>query len=102
MILFLNKCDLLKRKLQNGAMVRNFLPSYGDRPNDPQVVVKCEFHSTNRSGEDLAHTRCALLDLKQKFKDILQQYSPEPRVSYYYATSVTVCTLFSLCLPHLK
>ncbi|RDB20287.1 Guanine nucleotide-binding protein alpha-4 subunit [Hypsizygus marmoreus] len=68
MILFLNKCDLLKRKLKSGAEVRQFLPSYGDRPNDPATVVKY---------------------LKEKFKDILKQQSPEPRVSYFYATSVT-------------
>ncbi|KAF8054753.1 guanine nucleotide binding protein, alpha subunit, partial [Lyophyllum atratum] len=67
-ILFLNKCDLLKRKLRSGAQVKTFLPSYGERPNDPLAVVKY---------------------LKEKFKDILRQQSPEPRVSYFYATSVT-------------
>ncbi|KAF8056516.1 G-protein alpha subunit [Lyophyllum atratum] len=67
-ILFLNKCDLLKRKLRSGAQVKTFLPSYGERPNDPVAVVKY---------------------LKEKFKDILRQQSPEPRVSYFYATSVT-------------
>ncbi|KAF5380126.1 hypothetical protein D9615_006289 [Tricholomella constricta] len=68
LILFLNKCDLLKRKLRAGAQVRKFLPSYGDRPNDAVAVVKY---------------------LREKFKDILRQHSPEPRVSYFYATSVT-------------
>ncbi|KAG5641747.1 hypothetical protein DXG03_004292 [Asterophora parasitica] len=68
MILFLNKCDLLKRKLKGGAHVRTFLPSYADRPNDAVAVVKY---------------------LREKFKDILRQQSPEPRVSYFYATSVT-------------
>ncbi|KAG6917482.1 hypothetical protein DXG01_002345 [Tephrocybe rancida] len=68
MILFLNKCDLLKKKLRNGAQVNKFLPSYGNRPNDTPNVVKY---------------------LKDKFKDILRQQSPEPRVSYFYPTSVT-------------
>ncbi|KAG6815712.1 hypothetical protein H0H87_012028 [Tephrocybe sp. NHM501043] len=68
MILFLNKCDILRKKLKDGAQVNMFLPSYGDRPNDATSVVKY---------------------LKEKFKDILRQKSPEPRVSYYYATSVT-------------
>lgn len=41
MILFLNKCDLLKRKLKSGVMVKDYLPSYGDRANDPSTVTKC-------------------------------------------------------------
>ncbi|KAG6835896.1 hypothetical protein H0H93_013570 [Arthromyces matolae] len=68
MILFLNKCDILKRKLRDGAQVKLHLPSYGDRPNDAVSVLKY---------------------LRDKFKDILRQHSPEPRVSYFYATSVT-------------
>ncbi|GLB36979.1 putative G protein alpha subunit [Lyophyllum shimeji] len=33
LILFLNKVDLLKQKLQNGRKVRKYIPSYGNRPN---------------------------------------------------------------------
>jgi guanine nucleotide-binding protein subunit alpha len=40
-ILFLNKCDILRRKLQSGVQIRNFLPSYGNRPNDAPNVIKC-------------------------------------------------------------
>lgn len=43
LILFLNKCDLLRRKLKRGVKVAQHLPSYGDRPNDVMNVVKCEF-----------------------------------------------------------
>lgn len=43
MILFLNKCDLLKRKLRSGVMVKKYLPSYGERANDTNTVVKCRF-----------------------------------------------------------
>ncbi|TFK34970.1 G-protein alpha subunit [Crucibulum laeve] len=68
LILFLNKCDLLKRKLRSGVLVKNYLPSFANRPNDAPTVVKY---------------------LKEKFRDISKQYSPEPRVTYYYATSVT-------------
>ncbi|KAG5725578.1 Guanine nucleotide-binding protein G(t) subunit alpha-3 [Termitomyces sp. T112] len=68
MILFLNKCDILRRKLKSGARVKDFLPSYGDRPNDARSFTKY---------------------LKDKFRDTLRQHSPEPRVSYFYATSVT-------------
>ena len=45
MVVFLNKCDLLKRKLKSGVMVNKYLPSYGNRPNDLQTVVKCESKS---------------------------------------------------------
>lgn len=40
-VLFLNKCDLLRRKLKRGLVVRHYLPSYGDRPNEMHAVVKC-------------------------------------------------------------
>ncbi|PPR05527.1 hypothetical protein CVT24_003270 [Panaeolus cyanescens] len=73
MILFLNKCDLLKKKLKSGVMVRQYLPSFGDRPNDTNTVVKY---------------------LREKFKEILKQQSPEQRAGYFYATSVIVCHFF--------
>lgn len=43
LILFLNKCDLLRRKLKRGVQVRQYLSSYGDRPNEVMAVVKCKF-----------------------------------------------------------
>jgi guanine nucleotide-binding protein alpha-1 subunit len=45
MIVFLNKCDLLKRKLKNGVHVRRYLTSFADRPNDVHTVVKCPLPS---------------------------------------------------------
>ncbi|KAG8216290.1 guanine nucleotide binding protein, alpha subunit [Butyriboletus roseoflavus] len=41
LIIFLNKVDILEHKIANGVMVNRYLPSYGDRPNDTQSVVKC-------------------------------------------------------------
>jgi guanine nucleotide-binding protein alpha-1 subunit len=41
MILLLNKCDLLKRKLESGVKVREYITSFGDRPNNVETVVKC-------------------------------------------------------------
>ncbi|PPQ94855.1 hypothetical protein CVT25_007227 [Psilocybe cyanescens] len=67
MILFLNKCDLLKRKLRSGVMVKKYLPSYGERANDTNTVVKY---------------------LREKFKEQLKEHSPGQRSSYFYATSV--------------
>lgn len=41
LILFLNKCDLLQRKLNRGVKVVDYLSSYGKRSNDPKSVIKC-------------------------------------------------------------
>ncbi|KAF9473675.1 G-alpha-domain-containing protein [Pholiota conissans] len=67
MVLFLNKCDLLKRKLRSGMQVKNYLPSFGSRPNELATVVKY---------------------LREKFREVLKEHSPEQRWSYFYATSV--------------
>ncbi|KAH6905970.1 guanine nucleotide binding protein, alpha subunit [Coprinopsis sp. MPI-PUGE-AT-0042] len=67
LILFMNKIDLLKKKIKAGIKVKGYLPSYGDRPNDVATVVKY---------------------LKDKFRDIVKTHAPENgRVAYYYATS---------------
>ncbi|KAG5719020.1 Guanine nucleotide-binding protein alpha-4 subunit [Termitomyces sp. T112] len=68
LILFLNKCDLLRRKLKRGVRVKDFLPSYGSRPNEVIPVVKY---------------------LREKFKDIQKRSSPELRSAYVYPTTVT-------------
>jgi hypothetical protein len=44
LILFLNKCDLLGRKLKRGVQVKQFLPSYGDRPNELKIAVECTYN----------------------------------------------------------
>ncbi|KAI6121992.1 guanine nucleotide binding protein, alpha subunit [Pisolithus sp. B1] len=67
LIMFLNKIDLLAKKIADGVMVRQFLPSYADRPNETRAVVKY---------------------LKTKFNDIARNYSPEPRACHIYATTV--------------
>lgn len=41
-ILFLNKVDLLERKIRAGVVVARHLPSYGARPNEAGDVIKCE------------------------------------------------------------
>ncbi len=41
-VLFLNKCDLLEQKLLNGVRIRDYVHSYGDRPNDIEHATKCE------------------------------------------------------------
>ncbi|KAG2139224.1 guanine nucleotide binding protein, alpha subunit [Suillus clintonianus] len=77
LILFLNKMDILEQKIRHGIMVKRFLPSYGDRPNEPNDVVKY---------------------LRQKFKDTVRYCSPEPRVCHIYPTSVTDTKAMSVTL----
>ncbi|KAF7794875.1 hypothetical protein EIP86_006018 [Pleurotus ostreatoroseus] len=40
-ILFLNKCDLLEKKLRSGIRVKDYVPSFGDRKNDVHTVAQC-------------------------------------------------------------
>ncbi|KAF5345566.1 hypothetical protein D9757_013439 [Collybiopsis confluens] len=40
MVCFLNKCDILQRKLNNGIQFSRYVGEYGDRPNDVAPVVK--------------------------------------------------------------
>ncbi len=40
-MLFLNKCDLLREKLEAGIQLKNYLVTYGDRPNSYESVAKC-------------------------------------------------------------
>jgi len=69
LILFLNKCDLLARKLNAGVEFKHFVPSYGGngRKNDVGSVTKY---------------------LKQKFREMSKQHSPQPRGFYVHLTSV--------------
>jgi hypothetical protein len=55
LILFLNKCDLLKKKLKAGARVERYLPSFAGRSNDLGTVVKCVWmiSAPSTSGSDL-------------------------------------------------
>lgn len=93
LILFLNKCDLLRRKLKRGVKVNQFLPSFGDRPNEVTTVVKCK----SRRFLINIFIYIFLLDFREKFKDIQKQRSPEHRSVYIYPTTVTV--KFSLIFP---
>ncbi|KIK50115.1 hypothetical protein GYMLUDRAFT_51375 [Collybiopsis luxurians FD-317 M1] len=68
MICFLNKCDILKRKLKSGTRFARYVREYGDRPNDITPVVKY---------------------IKERFRNIAIKYSIEKRTTYIYTTSVT-------------
>jgi guanine nucleotide-binding protein subunit alpha len=67
-VLFLNKIDLFKAKLQSGIRLGHYVVSYGERPNN--------YEST--SGY-----------LRKKFGYLLKQHSPLPRAFYCHLTSMT-------------
>ncbi|PVF93835.1 G-alpha-domain-containing protein [Serendipita vermifera] len=67
MILFLNKCDILKAKLASGIQFVDWVPKY-DAPNTTEGVTSY---------------------LKGKFRAIQKAHSPAPRVFYCHLTAVT-------------
>ncbi|KAJ7599076.1 guanine nucleotide binding protein, alpha subunit [Mycena floridula] len=69
MIVFLNKCDLLTKKLRSGIQFAKYVEDYGTRPNDSSAAIKF---------------------LKKRFKDVAKSQSPvSKRTTYLYATCVT-------------
>ncbi|KIK04848.1 hypothetical protein K443DRAFT_400733 [Laccaria amethystina LaAM-08-1] len=68
LVLFLNKCDILEKKLKSGIQVSKYIRSYGDRENNLDSVSKY---------------------LRSKFSAIHREYSPNPRKFYAFCTSVT-------------
>lgn len=68
-ILFLNKCDLLKTKLESGVRLSHHLPAYSNRPKDYESVSKY---------------------FRNKFGAVHQSYTPNRgRELYIHLTSVT-------------
>ncbi|KDR75295.1 hypothetical protein GALMADRAFT_268845 [Galerina marginata CBS 339.88] len=67
-VLFLNKIDLFKAKLEAGIQFSEFVVSYGARPND--------YESTSSY-------------IRKKFGMLFKQNSPVPRVYYSHLTSMT-------------
>ncbi|KAI0085497.1 guanine nucleotide binding protein, alpha subunit [Irpex rosettiformis] len=66
-ILFLNKCDLLDKKLKSGIRVKDYVPSFGDRKNDLPTVAQY---------------------FAQHFKEIARQNSVPARPFRVHLTSV--------------
>ncbi|KAF8598472.1 G-protein alpha subunit [Ceratobasidium sp. AG-I] len=66
MVLFLNKCDLLQAKLEAGVQLKQFLTSYGDRPNDYATVTKT---------------------LMSKFNKIRRKYNPNAQIFMHCITA---------------
>ncbi|KAI8985031.1 G-protein alpha subunit [Trametes punicea] len=68
LILFLNKIDIFKAKLQAGIQFGQYIISYGNRPND--------YDNTSAY-------------MRRKFGQIHREYSPQARTFYCHFTSVT-------------
>lgn len=68
-VLFFNKMDLLKDKLRAGVKIADFIPSYGNRPNDQQVVQKYfeahfrqVFNDTNKQNRSIYIHHTSVVD----------------------------------------
>jgi len=85
LVLFLNKCDILRAKLASGIRLADYIVSYGSRPNDFESASVCE------TGIFYCFTACSdyVSDLRKKFAALLKDHSPD-RQLYCHFTSVTV------------
>ncbi|KAF8512067.1 guanine nucleotide binding protein, alpha subunit [Gautieria morchelliformis] len=68
LILFLNKVDLLQRKLDSGVHFANYVPGFGNRSNDRDTV--CRY-------------------LRNQMKDAQKRHSPQPRAFNAWLTCAT-------------
>ncbi|KAI6158196.1 guanine nucleotide binding protein, alpha subunit [Pisolithus tinctorius] len=80
LILFLNKCDILRAKLESGIRLGNYITSYGNRPND--------FES-------------ASIYLKKKFAALMREHAND-RPFYCHFTSVTDTKSTALILQNVQ
>ncbi|KAK7685083.1 hypothetical protein QCA50_011920 [Cerrena zonata] len=80
-VLFLNKFDLLDKKLKSGVKANAYLTNYGDRPNDGQLFAKY---------------------LRGKFKQMQKDLSPKPRPFYGFVTTVIDQENTGLTLSYLR
>jgi len=71
-VLFLNKCDLLREKLEAGVQLKKYLVTYGDSPNNYESVTKCARSQISMMRKP--PLICNLLDLRNKFCTLHNQY----------------------------
>ncbi|KAH8983906.1 guanine nucleotide binding protein, alpha subunit [Lactarius hatsudake] len=65
LVLFLNKCDILERKLARGVSMKQYISTYGDRANDMPTASKPP----------------------EALPRIARKHSPEPRRVYTFCTT---------------
>ncbi|KAG8905207.1 hypothetical protein FRB99_000476 [Tulasnella sp. 403] len=70
LVLFLNKCDRLKAKLESGVSLRNWVPSYGSERANDFATASAYFYS--------------------KFEYIKKSHSPPSREVFIHLTTMTV------------
>jgi hypothetical protein len=75
-VIFLNKCDLLREKLEAGVQLKNHLITYGDRPNDYESVAKCARGHLVKVVKTTADMH--FLDLRNKFGAMHKQHTTNP------------------------
>ncbi|KAI0088915.1 guanine nucleotide binding protein, alpha subunit [Irpex rosettiformis] len=80
-ILFMNKCDILKRKLEAGVQVNKHMTSYGARDNEVTAFAKY---------------------IQHKFKELLISLSPEKRMFYGFLTTVIDATATAKTLASVR
>jgi hypothetical protein len=95
-VLFLNKCDLLQRKLAAGVRLAHYMTSYGDRANDFDSVSKCASGAARCIPVPVANRRHRA-DLRNKFGALHQTYTPNKERELYSACCALACSL--ACLP---
>lgn len=86
-VLFLNKTDILRAKLQSGIRFADHLVSYGDRPNDYENTSKCASHFlyTVKFFLGLFHPARSITDIRYSVDWIWNMVSAGCRVVYYHA-----------------
>ncbi|XP_006463669.1 hypothetical protein AGABI2DRAFT_194428 [Agaricus bisporus var. bisporus H97] len=80
-ILFLNKYDIFKAKIEAGVRLADYVTSYKERPND--VPSTSEY-------------------LKRKFAMLMKTHSIKPRIFHCHFTTVTDTTSTTYILGHLQ
>jgi len=88
-ILFLNKHDLLVKKIERGVKVRDHISSYGERENSPEVAVKCTCLCAH--GHSVRCLRSSVFpDFEAHFKEVHRKHSRTGRPLFVHITSVVV------------
>ncbi|KAG6379714.1 guanine nucleotide binding protein, alpha subunit [Boletus reticuloceps] len=100
LVLFLNKCDILRTKLESGIRLGDYITSYGDRPNDFESASTCQFdfdfRLIVRDDDTLPST-----DLRKKFAGLMKEHAGD-RPFYCHFTSVTDTQSTALILQNGK
>ena len=93
-ILFLNKYDLLEKKIKRGVKIKDYISSYGDRDNTPEVAVKCTSLLPScplfLASDDYIHMCTLSLDFEAHFKEVFRKHSRSDRPFFIHVTSVVV------------